>query len=104
VEIKTAGYKAGFLEEYHEINTFLKNSQTLNKNSRTVSISKMIKANFKLSNQKNTAEKAKDENREETKELSSTEFEDFIVKSGAAGSFMIFRSEKKDEELGLDEL
>jgi len=64
----------------------------------------MIKANFKLSNQKNTVKKAKDENREETKELTSTEFEDFIIKSGAAGSFMIFRSEKKDEELGLDEL
>ena len=32
------------------------------------------------------------------------EFEDFIVNTGAAGSFMIFRSEKKDKEMGIDEL
>jgi len=62
-----------------------------------------MKANFKMSNQKSDPEKhvGKDE---ETKELSSAEFEDFIIKSGAAGSFMIFRSGKKDEELGIDEL
>tara|TARA_B100000029_G_C17285541_1_gene855050 strand:- start:538 stop:759 length:222 start_codon:yes stop_codon:yes gene_type:complete len=38
------------------------------------------------------------------KEITAEEFEDFIVKSGAAGSFMIFRSEKKETELGIDEL
>jgi hypothetical protein len=38
------------------------------------------------------------------KNLSPEEFEDFIKKSGAKGSFMIYRSEKKDDELGLDEL
>ena len=30
--------------------------------------------------------------------------EEYISKSGAKGSFMIYRSEKKDDELGLDEL
>tara|TARA_B100000029_G_scaffold505859_1_gene587352 strand:- start:1022 stop:1243 length:222 start_codon:yes stop_codon:yes gene_type:complete len=38
------------------------------------------------------------------KEITAEEFEDFIVKSGAAGSFMIFRSEKKETEMGIDEL
>ena len=38
------------------------------------------------------------------KDLSKEEFEDFIVKSGAKGSFMIYRSPKKDDELGIDEL
>jgi|TARA_B110000495_G_scaffold201174_1_gene217991 hypothetical protein len=37
-------------------------------------------------------------------ELTQEEFEDFIVNSGAKGSFMIYRSEKKDQELGIDEL
>lgn len=40
----------------------------------------------------------------EHKDLSKEEFEDFIVKSGAKGSFMIYRSSKKDDELGIDEL
>ena len=31
-------------------------------------------------------------------------FEDFIVKSGAKGSFMVYRSKKSDDELGIDEL
>jgi hypothetical protein len=40
----------------------------------------------------------------ERKDLSKEEFEDFIIKSGAKGSFMIYRSQKKDDELGIDEL
>ncbi len=28
----------------------------------------------------------------------------FVSKSGAAGTFMIFRSTKKDDEMGIDEL
>lgn len=39
-----------------------------------------------------------------TKDLTQEEFEEYISKSGAKGSFMIYRSEKKDDELGLDEL
>ena len=61
----------------------------------------MIKANFKIS--KNTEYGNKDNSNNE-KDLTKSEFEDFIVKSGAAGSFMIFRSDKKDEELGIEEL
>ena len=37
-------------------------------------------------------------------DLSQKEFEEFVSKSGAAGSFMIFRSEEKDTELGIDQL
>ncbi len=38
------------------------------------------------------------------RELTPEEFEEFVVSSGAKGSFMIYRSKNKDEELGLDEL
>ena len=38
------------------------------------------------------------------KKLTKEEFEEYILNSGAKGSFMIYRSDKKDEELGLDEL
>ena len=40
----------------------------------------------------------------EKKDLTKEEIEEYINKSGAKGSFMIYRSDKKDEELGLDEL
>jgi len=40
----------------------------------------------------------------ETKEFSKDEFEEFMLKSGAKGSFMVYRSENKDDELGLDEI
>ena len=40
----------------------------------------------------------------ESSELTQEEFEEFIVKTGAKGSFMVYRTEKKEEELGLDEL
>jgi len=65
----------------------------------------LIKANFKLSK---TTETTKESNIEQTNEpkmnLTPTEFEEYVIKSGAAGSFMIFRSNKKEDELGLDEL
>lgn len=38
------------------------------------------------------------------RELTPEEFEEFVVNSGARGSFMIYRSKNKDEELGIDEL
>ena len=46
------------------------------------------------------------ENKESQDEkLSQEDFEDFIVKSGAKGSFMVYRSSNKDDdELGLDSL
>jgi len=37
-------------------------------------------------------------------ELTQKEFEEFIIKSGARGSFMVYRTDKKDQELGIDEL
>ena len=65
----------------------------------------MIKANFKISKgskldeNKKVVEKVK-----EREDLTQEEFEEFVSKSGAAGSFMIFRSEEKDTELGIDQL
>ena len=38
------------------------------------------------------------------KDLSPEEFEKFIIDSGAKGSFMVYRSTKKDDELGIDNL
>ena len=40
----------------------------------------------------------------ESSELTQEEFEEFIVKTGAKGSFMVYRTDKKDQELGIDEL
>tara|TARA_B100001765_G_C19247418_1_gene225240 strand:+ start:267 stop:455 length:189 start_codon:yes stop_codon:yes gene_type:complete len=40
----------------------------------------------------------------DTKDLTQEEFEEYVSQSGAKGSFMIYRSTKKDEELGIDEL
>jgi len=36
--------------------------------------------------------------------MTDEEFEKFIIESGARGSFMIYRSKNKEDELGLDEL
>lgn len=38
------------------------------------------------------------------KDYTQSEFEEFILKSGAVGSYMIFRSEDEEEEMGIDEL
>ena len=40
----------------------------------------------------------------EQKDLTPEEFEKFIISSGAKGSFMVYRSPKKDDELGMDNL
>ena len=63
-----------------------------------------MKTNFKLSK---TIEKSKDTSSttpNENSNITPEEFEDFMIKSGAVGSFMIFRSYKKEDELGLEEL
>ena len=63
-----------------------------------------MKTNFRK-NGNNSTESDKDiASNTEQKDLTKEEFEDYIVKSGAKGSFMVYRSNKKDEELGLDEL
>lgn len=36
--------------------------------------------------------------------LTKKEFQDYVINAGARGSFMIYRSDDKDEELGIDEL
>lgn len=41
---------------------------------------------------------------QDTKEYTKEEFEEFMLKSGARGSFMVYRSENKDDELGLEEI
>ena len=70
-----------------------------------------MKANFKRkrSNNIDQAEQNIDHSEQNIdhdnkSDMSAEEFEEFVTKSGAAGSFMIFRSSKKDDELGIDEL
>ena len=61
-----------------------------------------MKTNFKKDESSDSSSVT---NSEEPKEdLTQEEFEEYISKSGAKGSFMVYRSEKKDEELGIDEL
>ena len=61
-----------------------------------------MKANFKVSND-GTDKKIQDEPKDDS-DISEKELEEFVLKSGAKGSFMVFRSDNKDEELGIDEL
>jgi len=64
-----------------------------------------MKSNFKSSRSKNNDQTAQNTvNKDNDSNMSTEEFEEFVTKSGAAGSFMIFRSSKKDDELGIDEL
>ena len=63
-----------------------------------------MKTNFKKETKKSSDNLTKYDSNDTTNDLSPEEFEDFILKSGAKGSFMIYRSKKKDDELGIDEL
>jgi hypothetical protein len=63
-----------------------------------------VKANFKISKTDKEEKISSENNEKSTKNLSRSEFEDFIIKSGAKGSFMVYRSTKKEDELGLEEL
>lgn len=61
----------------------------------------MLKSNFKIKKNNNNK---KPEQKSKT-ELTEEEFEEFVSKAGAAGTFMVFRSNtKKDDEMGIDEL
>ena len=62
-----------------------------------------MKTNFRK-NEDSTKEHNDVESNPNQKNLTQEEFEEYICKSGAKGSFMVYRSIKKDEELGLDEL
>jgi|TARA_B110000495_G_C22994854_1_gene586342 hypothetical protein len=61
-----------------------------------------LKANFNI--KKNDSLYNVEKKQKESENLSQEDFEDFIVKSGAKGSFMVYRSSKKDDELGIDSL
>ena len=63
----------------------------------------VIRTNFKVNKQNNDIT-TKTGNEDNEKIQTKEEFEEFTEKSGAIGSFMIYRSSKKDEELGIDEL
>ena len=60
-----------------------------------------MKTNFKLNKKNKTEINIKTQDK---KEFTKKEFEEFIIKSGAKGSFMIYRSKSKDDELGLEEI
>jgi hypothetical protein len=62
-----------------------------------------MKTNFKKIKSNSYSDKD-DELTEFKRDLSPEEFEEFIVKSGARGSFMIYRSKNSDDELGVDQL
>ncbi len=61
-----------------------------------------MKTNFKT--EKKETPESVDNLNEQKKDLTPEEFEKFIVNSGAKGSFMVYRSTKKDDEGGIDEL
>ena len=63
-----------------------------------------MKTNFKKETNESSDNLTKYDDKDTAKDLTPEEFEDFILKSGAKGSFMIYRSKKKDDELGIDEL
>jgi len=67
-----------------------------------------LKANFKINkNNDNQSENIKlsETSLNKTSEISEEEFENFVSKAGAAGTFMVFRSiKKKEDELGIEEL
>ena len=65
-----------------------------------------MKSNFKKEKKEDTDNLTKyaEIKYDTTKDLTAEEFEDFIIKSGAKGSFMVYRSKKKDDELGIDKL
>ena len=62
-----------------------------------------MKTNFRKNKNSTESEEKITTNNEQT-DLTQEEFEEYIIKSGAKGSFMVYRSDKKDEEVGLDEL
>ncbi len=61
-----------------------------------------MKTNFRKDEKEALPEQTDIQNQK--KDLSPEEFEKFIIESGAKGSFMVYRSTKKDDELGIDNL
>ncbi len=63
-----------------------------------------MKSNFKKNEDKTLEINEENNTNSKKKDLTQKEFEDYIAKSGAKGSFMVYRSNNKEDELGLDEL
>ena len=64
-----------------------------------------MKANFKISKTDiDVGDKLKSDDSVSKQKFTKEEFEQYIIKSGAVGSFMIYRSNKKDDELGIAQL
>ena len=64
-----------------------------------------MKTNFQTKKESKTSKTSKGKlPNKNKKDLTQEEFEQYVSKSGAAGSFMIFRSKNKKDELGIDEL
>ncbi|TSA17062.1 MAG: hypothetical protein D4R72_05725 [Nitrosopumilales archaeon] len=63
-----------------------------------------MKTNFKISKSQQSDSNDNLIQNKKSSGITQEEFEDFILQSGAVGSFMIFRSTKKEDELGLEEL
>ena len=63
-----------------------------------------MKTNFKKIQSKEYDSQKLSSPEKSKKKLTQKEFESYVVESGARGSFMIYRSQKKDDELGIDEL
>ena len=63
-----------------------------------------MKTNFKKIQSKEYDSQKLTSNEKVGKKLTQKEFENYVIDSGARGSFMIYRSQKKDDELGIDEL
>ena len=61
----------------------------------------LIRTNFRKDEKNNQKNSDPEEGK---KDLTKEEFEEFMIKSGAGGSFMVFRSNKKDDEMGIDKL
>jgi len=62
-----------------------------------------MKANFKI-NKNEDSVISKEKKTEMNEELTEEEFEDYMSKAGAVGSFMVFRTNTKKDELGIDSL
>ena len=60
-----------------------------------------MKANFKIDKSVSDTEA---QNSTQSEDLTEAEFEEFLSKAGAVGSFMVFRSHTKDDELGISSL
>ena len=63
-----------------------------------------MKTNFKKIQSQDNIEKDTETDVIEKTNLSQEEFEKYVIESGAKGSFMVYRSKKEEDELGIDEL